>query len=167
MDNKKFFTVLLLILIIIQIKFVYIPGKNRLISLNQVISDKKSDFETLQKLCLEYAKKTTRERENTVKTAKKGFSLFSYTGTLLTEQTLEKNVAGIQPMPSSEKGGFEIERLRLSLEDITLKQLYDFLYRIEKPGSYIYIPDFRMLKDKEKPFFVDTEMELIAVRLTQ
>lgn len=164
MNNKKLFALLLVFLIIIQFKFVYSPAKNRLGSLNKLIGSRESELETLQKLCMEYREQENREREDAGKIAKADFSLFSYTGKLLAKHNLEKNVAGIQPLPLSEKEGFRIERLKLSLKSVTLKQLYDFLYEIESSQNAVFIPDFRMRKDKENPFFLSTEIELIAVK---
>jgi hypothetical protein len=164
MTNKNFFALMLIFLLIIQYRFLYLPGKNRIDYLNSSIVKKESEFETLQKLCTEYKEQESTEDKNTVKIAREGFSLFSYTGALITNQNLEKNIDGIQPLPVSIKEGFSIERVKLTLKDITLKQMYDFLYKIETSGDTIYIPEFRMHRNKEKNFLLSTEMELTTVK---
>jgi len=164
MNNKNLFALLLVFLIILQFKFVYSPGKNRLKSLNSLIENKEKEFETLKKLCAEYSEREDRNIEDAVKTARADFSLFSYAGGLLAGHKLEKSVAGIQPLPVSIKDGFSVERLKLSLQRVTLKQLYDFLYEIEGSQNAVYITDFRMRKDKDNPFFLSAEMELAAVK---
>jgi hypothetical protein len=164
MTNKNFFALMLIFLLIIQYRFLYLPGKNRIDYLNSSIAKKESELETLQKLCIEYKAQERTEDKNTVKIAREGFSLFSYTGGLITNHNLEKNIEGIQPLSVSKKEGFSIERVKLTLKDITLKQLYDFLYEIETSRDTIYIPEFRMHRNKEKNFLLGTEMELIAVK---
>lgn len=164
MDNKRLFMFLLIFLVIIQYKFVYLQGRGRVVSLNKVIEEKRSDLESLQKLCAEYKEKQKNEEENAVKVSGEDFSLFSYVGGLLTKRKLEKNITGIQPLPLSEKGSFKMERLSLSIKDVTLKQLYDFLYEIENSKNAVYTSYFVMRKNKEQPFFLNVEMELVALK---
>jgi len=164
MNNKRLFTFLLVFVIIIQLRFVYSPARNRLGSLDRLLGVKKSELSELQKLSAEYADQENRQKEDAGKITKGGFSLFSYAGGLLAKHNLEKNVAGIQPLPVSEKEGFRIERLKVSLKNIQLKQLYNFLYDVENSGNAIRIPDFRMRRDKENPYLLDTEIELVVLK---
>jgi len=164
--NKRFFAFLLVFVVIIQLRFVYFPARNKLNSLDKLLDTKESEFAELQKLCIEYKEQQKREKEETSQIAKEKFSLFSYVGNLLTKHGIERNVSGIQPLPISEKEGFRIERVKLSLRDVQLKQLYNLLYEIEVSKNAIRIQDFRMRKEKENSYLLDAEIELVVVKTT-
>jgi len=147
---------------LLEFRFVYIPVKKRITSLDKLIAAKHQDRETLLKLCDDYRKKGTGEEP--LKIASKRFSLLSYTGNLIEKRNLEKNITGLQPLRTDKKGDLLVESVRIGLKGITLQQLYEFLYGIEKAQNGIYVPDFRMQKEKDAPYLLDMEMELLAVK---
>ncbi|MBN1445991.1 MAG: hypothetical protein JW957_07795 [Candidatus Omnitrophica bacterium] len=164
MNKRKLFLLVVLLAVFAELRLVYFPQKKKIISLNKLISAKEKDRDELSALCVEYASKKNGDSEPSLKIAEKNFSLFSYAGKLIEKQNLERSIAGIQPLAPAEKEGYITERTRLSLKGTTLKQLYDFLYEIEVKENAVYISDFRMRRDKEKPAFLTAEIELAAVK---
>ncbi len=163
MNDKKLF-LLMLCVFIFEYKFIYSPGKRKLDALNQVISQKQSDMQLLEKLCCEYESKKKKEEENILKTSNPNFSLFSYISRLIEQQKIEKNIMAIKPFPITEKESFQIEKIRLNIENVTLQQIYDFLHGIESSTNIVYIPEFRMRRNREKPFLLSVEMELLSIK---
>ncbi|MCX8082812.1 MAG: hypothetical protein N3D17_05400 [bacterium] len=161
MDKKKIILIILF-LSLLEIRFIYIPARNKVVSLNKLITAKQKDKETLLKLCEEYKEKG--EGEEPLRITDEEFSLLSYTGNLIESKNLERNITGLQPLRTEEKGNFKIESIRMGMKGITLSQLYEFLYDIEKAKYGIYIPDFRMQKQKDSPHLLDIEIELLVVK---
>ncbi|MCM8820449.1 MAG: hypothetical protein NC932_00655 [Candidatus Omnitrophica bacterium] len=161
MDRKKIIAVIVF-LTLIEFRFVYIPVKKRITSLDKLIVAKKEDRETLLKLCEEYREKGM--RGESLKVTRKEFSLLSYAGNLIEKGKLERNITGLQPIRTEKKGNLSVESLRVGLKGITLQQLYGFLYDIEHTQNGIYISEFRMQKEKDAPYLLDVDIELFVVK---
>ncbi|MDD3726163.1 MAG: hypothetical protein PHI44_03095 [Candidatus Ratteibacteria bacterium] len=161
MDKKKI-AVIIVFLILLEFRFVYIPAKRKVLTLDRSITARQKDRDTLIRLCEEYKEKG--EGNEPLKIAGKEFSLLSYTGNLIEKRQLGKNVTGLQPLGTNTKDSVSIEYLRMGIRDITLQQLYDLLYDIEKTPEGIYISEFRMQKIKDKPHLLNVEIELFVAK---
>jgi len=164
MKNRKYLLFAVLFIILTEIKFILIPDRNRLNSLNKLISQKKSEMQELENLCRQYTDNSSKKSRNSPNISRKDFSLFSYTGNLIRKNSLERNVSGIQPLAASENEGYLIEKIRLNLNSVSLKQLYDFLYEIEISESAVYVNEFRMRRNKENPSSLTAEIVLVAIK---
>ncbi|HNS31833.1 MAG TPA: hypothetical protein PKN36_02515 [bacterium] len=167
MNDKKLFFLIILFVFIFEYKFIYMPGKKKLDSVNQIIFQKHSDKQLLDKLCFEYEQKKKSEEERIIRTADSDFSLFSYMGNLIEKQKIEKNITGIKPLPLVDKESFVIEKIRLNMENITLQQVYDFLYGMESSANAIYIPEFRMRRNRQQQFLLSAEMEILSIKTNE
>lgn len=161
MDRRKI-AVIIIFLLLFELRFIYIPAKKKVTSLDRNIAVKQKDRETLLNLCEEYRKRA--EKEVLLRIAKKEFSLLSYTGNLIEKKNLEKNITGLQPLRAEKKGELVFESVRMGLKGITLKDIYEFLYDIEKTANGIYTSEFRMQRVKDKPHLLDVEMELFVMK---
>jgi len=161
MDRKKV-VLIIVFLVLLEFRFVYMPLRKKIISLDKTIIAKQKDRETLIKLCEEYKQKAGKEEP--LRIVRKEFSLLSYAGNLIENRNLEKNITGLQPLRTDKKGNLLVESVRIGLKGITLQQLYEFLYDIEKAPEGIYIPDFKMEKVKDAPHLLDVEIELLTVK---
>jgi len=161
MDRKKVILIVVF-LILLELRFVYTPLRKKIISLDKTIVAKQKDRETLIRQCEEYKQKAGKEAP--LRIARKEFSLLSYTGNLIEKRNLEKNITGLQPLRTDKKGAIMAESVRIGLKGITLQQLYEFLYDIEKSQDGIYIPEFRMQKVKDAPHLLDVEIELLTLK---
>jgi|LSQX01.2.fsa_nt_gb hypothetical protein len=164
MNDKKMLILIIIFVFVFEYKFIYMPGKKKLETVNKIVSQKQSDMELLEKLCSEYELTKKSEEDTLLKTAGSDFSLFSFLGKIIEEQNLEKNISSIKPLPIIEKESFLIEKIRISVDNVTLQQIYDFLYSIETSQNAIYVPEYRMKRNKEKEFLLGVEMELLSIR---
>ena len=161
MDKKKI-AVIIAFLALLEFRFVYIPGRNRIVSLDKLIVAKQNDREMLIKLCEEY--KGRGERREMLKTAEQEFSLLSYASNLIERRKLEKNITGLQPLRTEIKGAFSVENIRIGVKGITLQQVYNVLYDIETTPKGIYVAYFNMQKVQDVTHLLDVEMELLVVK---
>jgi len=165
MNDKKLILLIMAFILVFEYKFIYSPGRRKLEALDSFIAQKQSDMQLLEKLCAEYELKKAREEEGIVKIARPDFSLFSYLGKTVERKKLEKNITGIKPIPLIEKEAFQIEKIRLNLENITLQQIYDFLQEVENSENGVYVPEFRMRRNRDRQFLLGVEMELLSIKL--
>jgi len=164
MNDKKLLILVMAVLIVFEYRFIYSPGKRKLGGLNLAISQKESDSRLLDKLCKEYQDKQLKEKDEMLLTSGPEFSLFAYLGSLIEKGKMEKNVTGIKPLPIIEKESFLVEKIGISMDNITLQQLYNFLYGLEKGSNPVYVPEFRMRRNREKQFLLSAEMELLSIK---
>ncbi|MCK9266789.1 hypothetical protein M0P98_07980 [bacterium] len=164
MNDKKMLILIIIFVFVFEYKFIYMPGRKKLETVNKIVSQKQSDMELLEKLCSEYELTKKNEEDTLLKTADSDFSLFSFLGKIIEKQNLEKNISSIKPLPIIEKESFLIEKIRISVDNVTLQQIYDFLYSIETSRNAIYVPEYRMKRNKEKEFLLGVEMELLSIR---
>lgn len=161
MDTKKI-TLLFVFLVMLEVRFIYIPAKKNLVSLNELIMAKKKDRDTLVSLCEEYRKR--KKEKEPPRIARKEFSLLSYTVGLIEKKDIKGNITGLQPLKVETKGGFSVESIRIGIEGITLQQLYEFLSSVEKSSEGIYISEFRMERKKDQPHLLGVELELFVMK---
>ncbi len=75
--------------------------------------------------------------------------------------------AGIQPKnmkPSKgrEKDGYVEDMIEVSIDGISSSQLYDFLYRVEKPEEYIFIKRINAKKIKNQEGYLDATIRILT-----
>jgi hypothetical protein len=163
MNINKLVLLIIAGLMVFEYQFVFIPGRKKLNSISRIISQKKEDSRLLQKLCDEYKSIKKTENRSIIKFTDDNFSVFSFVGETIEKQNLNSNVRGIKPFPVEKEESFETERVKLSMENIALKDLYTFLKTIEGQGT-VYVSEFRLSRNKRKPFFLSAEIELITFK---
>ncbi|MCD6408130.1 hypothetical protein J7L87_03670 [bacterium] len=164
MNTKRLIILILVAAVVFEYRFIFSPSRKRIISLNKLIEKKKEDYKLLKKMCQEYEKLKKGGKSSSVKIADKKFSLFSYVGDVIEKKNLKQFVRGIKPLPPEEKDSYKIEKIKLTFENITLDKLVDFLIDVEKKNFYVYIPEFSMRKNKEKPYLLSVEMEMFIIK---
>ncbi len=156
-------TLLALAILIFCYQFVFTPGRRQLRSLRETLARKNQDLKTLEKLCQEYRQRTAQEKLSPSSYAAESFSLIGFLGQLVNAAGLKDNVREVKPLPALSRQEAIVERLRVSLEEVSLETVCRLLREIEQPG-FIYVANFQMKRHREKPFWVNVEMELFVLK---
>ena len=94
----------------------------------------------------------------------KGFTLFSFLEGVAGHAGLKDRIKYIKPSTSQVKGEYKISSVEMQFEAITMRQLLDYLYRIEDPKNIVKIKRISIKKHKDKSGYVDTTMQVLTVQ---
>ncbi len=94
----------------------------------------------------------------------KGFTLFSFLEGMAGQAGLKDRIKYIKPSTSQVQGDYKISSVEMQFEGITMRQLFDYLYRIEDPKNVIKIKRISIKKHKEKSGHVDATMQVLTVQ---
>lgn len=94
---------------------------------------------------------------------KKGFALFSLLEKQAGQAGLKDRIKYMKPSRSQAKGQYKISSVEMQFEQITMHQLFDYLYRIEEPKNIVGIKRISIKKHKEKSGYVDATLQVSTV----
>lgn len=148
---------------VFEYQFIVTPLNKRIKSTEKLILKKKNDYKTLKNLLARY-RKNQGNLSKKGKIADKNFSLFSFTGKIIENNNLVTNVKNIKPLPVEKKGDFQIERIKLAIENIPLEKLLKFISTIENSEFPVYISEFSMSRNKTNPSLLKVNIELTVTK---
>ena len=95
---------------------------------------------------------------------KRGFTL----RTFLQEKANEAGViiGRINEFPSKDTGQFVESTMEVRLEAVTLKQLKEYLYRIESPEDLVSVPTISIKQNKKEPGYHDVTLRALTFEET-
>ena len=139
-----------LFLVALLFYFVVIsPGLSKQKALERSIARKSADLVKVMELnrAWENFKKDRSDVEAALGSRGDRFSLLSFLEGVTREVGIDKNIQYIKPVtfPPAE-GSFRPEGIELSLENMGMQQLVNFLYKVEHTGNLLYVKRIRILK---------------------
>jgi hypothetical protein len=125
------------------------PGLSKQKALERSIARREADLVKIAELIRtwESFKKDRSEVEATLRSRGDRFSLLSFLDGVTREVGIDKNIEYIKPVsfPPSE-GPFRPEGIELSLENMGMEQLVNFLYKVEHARNLLYVKRIKILK---------------------
>ena len=82
------------------------------------------------------------------------FSLFAYLEKKAAETQLKPNIKYIHPSRPVAAGAFEESSVEMKLDDVTLRQITDFLLAVESSGEMVRVRKIAIAKMKERPEYL-------------
>lgn len=92
----------------------------------------------------------------------KGLTLFSLLENLAGQAGVKDRIKYMKPSRSQGKGQYKISSVEMQLEGITMRQMFDYLYRIEAPKNIVRIKRISIKKHKEKSGYVDATLQVLT-----
>ncbi len=129
MNKKQFFLVLSFLVFFFLVRFLFIPGLNRCRSFNKKIDEKEKEITELRKLKEEETEK--RVGLNRLNLNKK-VSLLSALENLLIKEGLKGRVASLKKDETTLGEIYRREEVEIELNRMNLKEIVQFLIRIEE-----------------------------------
>jgi len=99
-----------------------------------------------------------------LKTRKQGFTLFSLLEGLAGEVGLKDRIKYIKPSTSQTKGKYKTSSVEMQFERVNMRELFEFLYRVEDPKNIVKIKRISIKKHKEKSGYVDATLQVSTVQ---
>ncbi|MBN2033366.1 MAG: hypothetical protein JW836_08835 [Deltaproteobacteria bacterium] len=139
-----------LFLVALLFYFVVIsPGLSKQKAVERSIAKRKADLVKIGEhiRSWESFKKARSEVEEALKSRGDRFSLLSFLEGVTREVGIDKNIEYIKPVtfPPSE-GPFRPEGIELSLANMGMEQLVNFLYKVEHTGNLLYVKRIKIVK---------------------
>jgi len=127
------------------------PGLSRQDQLERSISRRKADLGKLTELKRKWEdfKRDQSEVERALKSRGDRFTLLSYLEGVTREVGIDKNIQYIKPVtfpPGESAGLFKPEGIEMSLDNLNMEQLVNFLYRVEHSGNLLFTKRIKILK---------------------
>ncbi|MGD9158756.1 MAG: hypothetical protein PVG39_10150 [Desulfobacteraceae bacterium] len=107
--------------------------------------------------------KTSGNLENALANRKE--SLYSFINKAAVSINLE--LPGMKPSEGKELDGYVEDFCVVDLKAVTLPQLTDFLYRIEKPEKYIFISSITIRDNKKEEGYLDADIRVKSYKKVQ
>jgi hypothetical protein len=128
--------------------FPFFEKKDRM---QKGIKAKEVELREVLRVCAEYEayKEDSLGLEQILGTRRRGFTL----RTFLQEKANESGViiGRISEFPSKDTGQFIESTMEVRLEAVTLRQLKEYLYRIESPEDLVSVPTISIKQNKREP----------------
>lgn len=145
------------------IVFPFFDKKERM---QKGIKTRENDLEEVIRLCDEYEayKGDSQSIEQVLGRRKRDFTL----RTFLQQKANEAGViiGSIDESGSKEMGPFIESTMEVKLEAVTLKQLWEYLYRIESPEDFVSVPRISIRQNKKEPGYHDVTLKALTFEET-
>ena len=93
---------------------------------------------------------------------KGGFTLFAFLERAAGEAGVKENIAYMKPSTSKGTGPYKESMVEMKLEAITLKQLTQYLHRIESPEDLISIKRISIKQNKKEAGYLDAVLQALT-----
>jgi len=130
---------------------VIAPGLSKQDQLEKSISKRKADLVKITELKRKWEnfKRDQSEVEQALSSRGDRFTLLSFLEGITREVGLDKNIQYIKPVtfpPSEAAGTFKPEGIEMSLDNVGMEQLVNFLYKVEHSGNLLFVKRIKILK---------------------
>jgi general secretion pathway protein M len=95
---------------------------------------------------------------------KKGFTLFSFLEQEAAQSDIKGHIKYMKPSSSQGTGPYKESTVEMKLEEVTLKQLVGYLYRIESPEEAISIKRISIKENKKKPGYINAVLKVLTLQ---
>ena len=128
------------------------------------IQAKEKTLKELVSLSSEYGtlKEDSGEIKKRLALRSKGFTLFSFLEKQAGQSRVKPNIKYMKPSISTDKGPYSESSVEMKLENITLKQLVEYLHLVESPENLVRIKRISVKQSKGSPEYLTVLMHLVT-----
>ncbi len=95
---------------------------------------------------------------------RKGFTLFSFLESKAGDAGIKAYIKYMKPSISTGAGPYKESLVEMKLDEITLHQLIDYLYRIESPDDVVSVKRISIKQNKKKSGRLDAILQILTFR---
>jgi len=131
------------------IQFIIVPVFEKREDLRQQVAEKKDNLLDIQILRSEYftMKEKLESSQQGLKKRSANFTLFSFLDRLAGNTGLKDHIAYMKPSTSvKENSGLKISRVELKLQEVTMKDLTSYLFKVETSENMVIVKRLSITK---------------------
>jgi type II secretory pathway component PulM len=138
------------------------PALERIETLNRVIPEKESELERLRIDAREYValREEMEGLHAKIASQEKTFELLPFIESLVQECGLAQNVLAIEPVASQPEGDYQEIVVEIEMENVTLRQLCDFLWKVRSSKVVTSAKRIYIKKNFANPDRLDSQVEI-------
>ena len=165
--REKYFVTFLgcVFLLIAAIEFVINPFLNEKKRLENGAKEKEAALEQMAVMSKEYKalKKNSEELQKIVSRRKEGVTLFAFLEKEANQVEIKGHIEYMKPSVSPGTGTYKESMVEMKLNGITLKQLVDYLYRIESPEEVITVKRISIKENTKQTGYLDVILQVLTL----
>jgi general secretion pathway protein M len=152
------------VVIFLMFQFLIFPFFKSRERLQRGVVAKEKGLKEIVSLSTEYEayKKGSHGIKQSLTRRKRGFTLFSFLEGAAGEAQVKKHIKYMRPSTSKSTGPYKESTVEMKLEAITMKQLVEYLYRIESPENVISIKRISIKQNKKEAGYLDAVMQVLT-----
>jgi len=164
--REKYFvtTATCLIAVFFLFQFLIFPFLEKRERLSKGIKTREEGLREIAALSAEYQE--YKNYSESMKTAlvkrKEGFTLFSFLENAAGEAQVKEHINYMKPSSTKGTGPYEELMVEMKLENITIDQLINYLYRIEDPVELIFIKRISISDSKKEEGYLDSVLQVMT-----
>ena len=157
---------LVAVAIFVLLQFIVFPFFKKKGRIERGISKKEEAFKKIVLLSEEYQsyKKGSLGIQQILAERNKRFTLFSFLEGAAGDVDIKGRIKYMKPSVSAVPGQHKESLVEMKLEEITLKQLIDYLYRVESPEKVVSIKRISIKENKKKPGHMDAILQVLTFK---
>lgn len=130
------------------------------------VSAKEDGLKQIIRLSSEYNRyrRSSRGIQQVIDKRRKGFTLFSFLENKAGDAGIKTYIKYMKPSTSTGTGPYKESLVEMKVEEITLHQLINFLYRIESPNNVVSIKRISIKENKKKSGCLDAILQIVTFR---
>jgi general secretion pathway protein M len=152
------------IAIFLFLQLVIFPIMNKRDRLERILSEKTETLQEMRSLQAEFLtlEETAERAKSQLASRDKNFSLFSFLDQLAGDVGIKDNVSRMKPSTSTE-GEVKMATVEVKIDEITMNQLSQYLYRIEYSGNNLFINRISISETSKPEGFIDVRLQVETV----
>ncbi|HCO94356.1 MAG TPA: hypothetical protein DIU00_10455 [Phycisphaerales bacterium] len=145
------------------------PALERIETLNRVIPEKQNELEKLRTKTGEYIAlhDSIEEMRTKIASQEETFELLPYAESLVQECGLTKNLVTMKQQPSQLETNYHETVVEIELENLTLRQIFDFLQKIKSSKVLARTKTLHIKRNPTNANLLDSVIEIRNLKLTQ
>ena len=160
------FTAAALVLAFLLLQFLVLPFFEKWDRFQKGIMAKEKELKEITVLSARYQdlKKNSSQMENILSRRNRSFTLFSFLEHAAGEAQVKDHIKYMKPSTSKGSGPYIESLVEMKLEGITLDQLVNYLYRIEKPEDLTVIRRVSISDNKKEEGYLDSILQVLTIQ---
>lgn len=150
------------LIVFVAVQFIYSPMIDKRNNLKRILAQKQTSLKEMVSLQQQFLAVSNNfdTQADLIINRKKGFSLFSLLDTQAQQSGVKENVAYMKPITKKiENSVYSLAIVQVSLKQVYLKELVDFLYRIEASNNGVTITSLSLTKAGKEETKLDAIIE--------
>lgn len=159
---------IIFVLLFLIFRFGAVPAFEKRKNLNRILIEKRSAIEEMRIQQQQFFKKSSNANLKIQELAnrKKDFSLFSFLDSQVRQSGVKESVDYMKPFSKELKSSsYSVAIVKIKLSGVYLKELFDFLYRVESSKKGLYITSLSISKAGKRRNRLDAVIETQTLTL--